>query len=82
MDEKQLHRMMELHISPNSVAKAAFKAAIRRVERGQALQERKAGLEAVQRLDPRITDRELKSSSSRVYRLRRKASVYESSIGV
>ena len=82
INENLFYRMMELHVSPTVVANAAFKAEVRRIERKQALEEREKGLQAVQRIDPRVTNLQLKSSSTRVRRLRRMASVYEPSIGV
>jgi hypothetical protein len=64
------------------VAKSALKAEVQRKQRAAARRERVAGLGAVQSLDPMVTDKEFKSSSPRVRRLRRVASVYEPSIGV
>jgi hypothetical protein len=68
IDDHLRVRMIELHISPTRIAMRAFKAEIR-------LAERKLELRAVRQFDPRITDSELKSSSPRTRRLRRKASV-------
>jgi hypothetical protein len=82
IDEELYYKLMELHISPTSVTKTALKAAVRQVLERQRLEERRAGLHAVQSVDPRVTDKELRSSSPRVRRLRRIASVQEPSIGV
>jgi hypothetical protein len=82
LDEDFYYKLMELHISPASVAKRALRAEVRRVQERLTRAERESGLRAVQRVDPRVTDRELKSGSYRIRRLRRMASVYEPSIGV
>ena len=82
IDEDLFCKLMELHISPQVVAKSALKAEVQRKQHGTARKERVAGLRAVQSFDPRVTAKELKSSSPRVRRLRRMASVYEPSIGV
>ena len=80
IDEAMFYKMMELLISPTVVAKAALKAEIRRVEDRRVLQARKKRLQAVQRVDPRITEGALRSSSARVRRMKKIASVYEPSI--
>jgi hypothetical protein len=68
IDDDLRVRMIELHISPARIAMRAFRAEIR-------LAERKLELREVQKLDPRITNKELKSSSQRTRRLRRRALV-------
>jgi len=82
IDESLWEKLLELRVSPAAFAKAALKAEVRKHEVVMAKHERKKQLEAVQRIDHRVTDTNLMSSSSRVRRLRRMASVDEPSVGI
>ena len=82
IEESLRIKLIELGISPSRVAKRALEHAVAKVERGRRSRERKAGLDAVQKLDPRIRSKDLMSSSTRIRKLRRMASAYEQSIGV
>ena len=77
LDEDLFYKLMELHISPAAVVKRALKDGVRRIQGRLAREERESGLRAVQEVDPRAKGRDLKSSSYRIHRLRRMASVYE-----
>jgi hypothetical protein len=82
IDETLWIKTLELHISPVAVAQRAIKAEVSRASEAKRKKERKVQLKAVQALDPRIKDAELKSPAKRVRRLRRMASVYEPSVGI
>jgi hypothetical protein len=82
IDEALWEKLLELRVSPAAFAKAALRAEVRRHEVAASRKERKKQLEAVRRIDPRVTEAELMSSSSRVRRLRRMASVHEPSVGI
>lgn len=76
IDEELFCKLMEYHISAQVTSKAALKAAVGRVEKKQKNREKRAELEAVRSFDPRMGSSELTSSSPRVRRIRRLASVY------
>ena len=63
VDEDQRIRMIELGISPTTVARAAFAAEIKR-------REARLSLRAIRRIDPRVTEEQHISASNRIQRLR------------
>ena len=66
-------RILELGINPSSVLKVALRKKVRELEE-------KHDLEAVRRFDPRITLEELRSDSAEIRKLKRMASVNDSSV--
>jgi hypothetical protein len=70
IDEALRIRITQLGISPASVAKAALKAEVKRVEKNRILR-------AIQKEDPRVSESDLRKNSVRIQNLKKMASVEE-----
>ena len=73
VDEKLRIRMIELRISPTTVAIAAFREEVKKRESRQALR-------AIRRIDPIITTDQITSKSNHVRKLKALAEVLDPSI--
>jgi len=75
IDEALRIRILELGISPATVAKAALRAEVKRRERQMVLQE-------IRRVDPTVTASDLKTSFVKIRNLKKMASMQQPSIDV